>query len=283
MEYFLEINGRKTGPFDAVAMMRKIRGGRVKRTDVVWLGWSGDRVSAFDVPDFHEFFDEYDDLRLQQEMKAVVPMLPTIKDMLVSALDLVMQNLVILVFTGVFLAVAFGGAALLSVIPVLGSALSGVWFFIVLALYQIVLLRKNRMQLVTPDFIVTVFKRFGVHIAIAASIIGVLVLGLPALLAQLADMPLLMMLVLLPGSLVWMVFYFAPLLVVDRGLKGFSALGYSVNMMRRVGGQNLITFYTLLIINYIVAPTGLLLVISLPLTMLAISDMYDNFFNQFEA
>lgn len=80
-----------------------------------------------------------------------------------------------------------------------------------------------------------------------------------------------------------MVFYFAPLLVVDRGLKGFSALGYSVNMMRRVGGQNLITFYTLLIINYIVAPTGLLLVISLPLTMLAISDMYDNFFNQFEA
>jgi hypothetical protein len=283
MEFYLELDGRKQGPFDTIAMIRKIRGGRLKRMDVVWLGWDGDRVSAVDIADFQLIFDEYDEEVFSQEMKPVAQRVYGVKDLIMGGVEFVMQNPIVLVFTGIFFVLGLGGAALFSSIPMAGLLFSSVWFYGVFSVFQVSMLRKNRMQLVTPEFLSVVLIRFGVQLGIASAIMGLIIFGLPGFLAHVTAQPLVMLLMLLPGSVVWMFFFFAPLLIMDRGMKAIPALGYSFNMVRRMGSQNMITIYTTLILNYIVAPSGILLVISLPVTLIAMCELYDSFFNQYEA
>ncbi len=282
MDYYVEVDGRKQGPFDTMALIRKIRGGRLKRMDVIWLGWDGERVSAIDINGFLEIFDEYDEEAFKQEMKPTAQRVYGVKELLVGGVDFLTQNLIVLVFTGVFFVLGLGGGALLSAIPLVGGLFAGFWLYGVFSLYQVSMLRKSRMQLVTPEFLIAVVKRFGLQLMGASVVIGGLLFGLPALLATFTGQPALLFLMLLPGSVMWMFFCFAPLLIVDRGMKGIPALGYSFNMVRQMG-PNMLTIYTILLVNYIAAPTGILLVLSLPVTMVAMCELYDSFFNQFEA
>jgi hypothetical protein len=284
MYYYIEQEGRKVGPFDLISMLRKIRCGRLQRTDIVWLDWSGERVSANQVLELYDIFQEYEDAAESKELARDAPEDMTLVPLLKSGVDTITQHVSFSIFAGLFLAIALMGFGVFqSVLPsVVAYPLACVWSFFLFALFQLGVLKKNRMQIVTPEYYVGIFRRVGFSLFTISVITGLLSAGIPSILAAVMQQPLVMGLLILPGSIIWFLLFFAPLIVADRRISSFAAMGESATLLRRIGLTNLSVLYTIWMLNFIFGFTGILLVVTLPLTVVILCDAYDNYFNHYE-
>lgn len=284
MHYFIEENGRKQGPFDMIAMLRRVRSGRLKRMDVIWLDWAGERVSAYQVPEFEEMFCEYEDGEAGNDVVPDAPANLSLGKLLKDGLEYIVQHVIITVITGALLfAILFGGGIIASLLPaMIGFPLACVWGFLLFALFQIGMLRINRMQIVTPDFFMGVLKRSGLSITIISTVSALLVGGIPVILATMLEMPWLMAWVFFPGSVLWFALFFAPMIAADRRIGALAAMGQSVKLLGRIGANNASVLFTVWMLNFIFGATGILLVITLPLTLIILCDVYDSHFNQYQ-
>jgi hypothetical protein len=284
MYYYIEQEGRKVGPFDLISMLRKIRCGRLQRTDIVWLDWSGERVSANQVLELYDIFQEYEDATESKELARDTPEDMALVTLLKSGVDTITQHVSFSIFAGLFLAIALLGSALLQTIlpSVVAYPLASVWSFFLFTLFQLGVLKKNRMQIVTPEYYAGTFKRVGFSLFTISVITGLLSAGIPSILAAVMQQPLLMGLLILPGSIIWFLLFFAPLIVADRRISSFAAMGESATLLRRIGLTNLSVLYTIWMLNFIFGFTGILLVVTLPLTVVILCDAYDNYFNHYE-
>lgn len=281
-EFYIQHEHRQHGPFDMMSMIRKIRNGQLQRdTMIIIMGEESSRRAA-DITEFYEIFEEVERSGDDGDEGRAVPTFAFMQ-LLKNGTEVLLGNLVTSVYTGMFLLLlsisllvfhqVAGGMGL----AVLGSITGTFLFFF----YQLAILRKIRMQLLNGQFLSSSIKRSGLQLFIVALIIGMAVFGIPLLLAQLLG-PLALALILLPGSLIMMFMFFAPILVADRGMKATEAMRASYASMRSLGRDNFITLYLVMLVNFIGAACLLIpLILTLPISVAALCEIYDDYFNEF--
>lgn len=283
MQYFIEENGQKIGPFDFISMIRKIRCGRLTRKDVVYLDYLGDRVTAGQLSELEDIFTEYDDAIEQTSVAPDVVTNLSLMRLVKDGVEYLERNMIVPVIVGAYLlcVVVCTGILVKRFPEMIAYPLSAVLAFTLFSALQVGMLRKNRMQIVTSEYLSSSIRRSGFSLFTISVITGLLSVGIPCIAAIHFHNPLLYGLIVFPGSFVWFLLFFAPLLVIDRGISSFAAMGHSGTLWRKIGFGNLVVLYTLWMTNYILGATGILLVITLPLTIVVMCDIYDSYFNQY--
>lgn len=280
-EYFIEYESQQYGPYDMMSMIRKIRNGQITRETVLYEAGEETPVRASDVAKFYEVFIELDQ-EIQEDGQDNRLSL-SFKRLFRGAWDLLMMNLVTSVYTGALLlfVVVLGFIAYTAVGGLVGAFLGSILGYFLFGLYQLAILRKTRMQLVTGHFFIALVKRSGLQLLIVSAIAGSLIFAIPLLLSQLLG-PLAMALILIPGSVIMLTLFYAPILVADRGIGATEAIRGSMSAIKSLGGDNFITIYMFFLMNYIGASILLVpLLFTLPMTVAAFCELYDDHLNQF--
>lgn len=281
-EFYIEHERQHVGPYDVMSVIRKIRNGEITRQTLIHE--EGDETSRAvgEDPLFSEIFAEMDREGAGEEGDNKLTL--GIKELFRNATDVLLQNMVMSVFTGIALfliIVSVLGVYMFSHNVVVTSLLGAILGYFLFTLYQMSILRKTRMQLIGKRFFVSLIKRSGRQLLIVSAIIGTLVFALPVLLSQLVG-PLALALILLPGSFVLLAMFYAPILVADRGIGAMAALRGSISAVKSLGRDNIITIYLVLLINFIGAGAFFVpLLITLPLTIAILCEIYDDHLNQF--
>lgn len=281
-EYYIEYESQRYGPYDMMSMIRKIRNGQVTHETIVFEAGEDTPLRASDVARFYEVFIE-----LEQEGQEEGPdskLSLGFKRLFKGAWELLAMNLVASVYTGALLlfVVVFGFAAYATVGEFVGAFLASILGYFLFGLYQMAILRKTRMQLVTGNFFVALVKRSGLQLLIVSAIAGSIIFAVPILLAQITVSPLPLALILIPGSFVMLALFYAPILVADRGIGAFEAIRGSISAIKSLGSDNFITIYMFFLMNYIGASLLLVpLLLTLPMTVAAFCELYDDHLNQF--
>lgn len=282
-EFFIEHERQNYGPYDLMSMIRKIRSGQITAHTVVFSGGEETGRHASDIPVFYEVFMELAREANEESYDGAAPL--TLVGLLKGALETFSLNLILSLYTGTLLLLIIGLCLAIYVLTggILVTALvGGIAGCFLFALYQMAILRKTRMQLVGLGFFIGIIKRCGLALLLVSVITGVFVFAVPIILTE-AVGPVALALILLPGSFIMLAALFAPMLAVDRGMGGIEALRGSCAALRTLGRDNIITLYLLLLMNFIGAAFLLVpLLMSLPLTIAALCEVYDEHLNQFK-
>ncbi len=279
-EFYIEYNHQQLGPYDLMTMIRKIRNGQVTRDTIVQVSSMEGARKAGDWHHFFEVFIEADQERAQGNSSEKRSL--SFVQMIKAGLETLSMNLVMSVYTGIFL-IAFvlivgalfaligGGAVLMLLI--------GIVAYFLFSLYLLAILRKTRMQLLSAQYFKSILKRSGLQLLAVSSLLGLLIFGVPGVIAALTG-PFALALILLPGSVLMMLFLFAPIAVADRGLKAKEAMQFSKQAMKSLGRDNFIALYLVLLVNFIGGTLLLVpLLLTLPVTIAALCEVYDDHFN----
>ncbi len=281
-QYYIEEEHHQLGPFDLISMIRKIRNGQVGRqTPVMVQGEETYRPA--------ESIDDLADVFIEMESSVVVEEAPKVSlgfmQLAKRGAEFFAQNLIMSVYTGVFLLLAVILNTIIATVTGTGPVfiiIAGIIGYFLFSLYLMATLRKARMQLLSGHFFVNMVKRSGLHILGVSALIALPVFVVPTILASLAG-PLLLALILLPGSLLMMWFFYAPFYAADHGMGTIDALSASMHAVRSIGGDNFISLYLVLFVNFIAATIPIFLLLTLPITIGALCEVYDDHFNQFNA
>ena len=283
--YIEEENGQRSGPFDLVSMVRKIRGHRVTPQTMILL----DREETHGRPASHlpEFGDIFKEIAGQQQQVATqepgefrtIRIIPALK----NGIEFVTNNFLATICTGAVLLMQVIAVFLLSMLSFgnsfLHATLAVFVCYFLFAIYQIIILRLSRMQLITPEFLSALLKRSVFPLLIISLAVGFIFL-IPVLLS-LAVSPLALVLILMPGTLLMIPYLYAPLLVYDQGISASEALSLSKKMMKDIGKDNAMTLYMILLINFVAAAFLLIpVILTLPITLAAMSEIYDEYFSR---
>lgn len=279
--YYIDYNHQRLGPFDMVSMMRKIRNGQVIRETAVYLHMEDAPRAAGEYTEFREIFLELERSPAVNETRRMPSL--SFMQMMKRGAENFLENLVTSVYSGIFLVlVCLGVVMVYRTIGggILSACVGAVLGYFLFSLYLLVSLRKVRMQLLSANYLGTLIKRAGKPLLVISLLLGTAVFGIPVALAMLAG-PLALTLILLPGSLVMMLFLYAPVLAADRGLGVGEALRQSVTLVQSTGPNNFVALYLVLLVNFIAAAFPVLLLFSLPVTLAALCEVYDDHFNEF--
>lgn len=276
MDYFVQNGNQQQGPYDAVAIIRKIRNFTISADTVLFREYEESGVPAIQMPEFHDIFRD-----LEEESalpgSIAVPRLTfagTIKD----GFEFLKHHTSSTVLTGVML---FGWlfsvvifSKFVSGIPL--GILSSVTGYFLFVMYQLCILRKSRMQLLTREFYRAMFKKYWLRLLTVSFITSASVFFLPVAVGAFAGPVTEYFLILIPGTFILTFLFFAPMLVFDRGISAGQAIKMSIVNLRRLGFDNVLVIYLLILVNF--SP---LIIITLPVTMGALCEIYDSHFNEY--
>ena len=253
MEYFLDKNGQKVGPYDMMSIIKKIKNGSITSSDKIIDGLGGEPELIIDVPKFKAIFnDDLEENFASKDSSAKTYKIKklSLKNLLKGGVEFLKNNQDISLTVGMFLIIAIIGNMIFFSAVGMGfifAVISSIWNYFILALLQIAILRKARMQLLSFEYFKKTIKRFGVQLGICSVILGIVVFAVPSILSILLDSQYPLMLILVPGSFLLMVFFYAPLIIVDHGVTAKMALGQSLSFIKNSGAENFIILYTLMV------------------------------------
>lgn len=282
MEYFLLVDGKKQGPFDMIAMIKKIKNGNLNADSMVARAIDGEYIKATEIQEVANLLEEH--ANPDVTVRAVNVQM-TLKVSVQEGIELwVRRVLDYTLIAGVFLAVGFGVKALFKTILPIGSVLSSYFgCMVVMSLFCVFcyyVLETKRSQSVD-------FKDF--FRATKRNYLGFLLLSMPLslfimLYSVSMEFGLLASFVTL---LVITLLVFVPFLAMDGGMGVLNAAKLSVKKVLSLGGDNFGVILAIISINLFTAilPSlikpellGLGLFISIPITISALAYIYDQIF-----
>ena len=284
-QYFiLDDVGNRAGPHDLVYVVKKIRSGAINKDTMIALDRTSPAYKAEEIGEIADFLEEatpeavsINDISMKKNK--------TLSQWLKNGWNFLQANQLSTLYSGcyvVFLLLSTGVVAVMfpPALVVLGYASCFILAQYIFTGYLYSVLRMVRGQPVDinfirlkmmphrkPLFISSIMMSFfiicGILLMIAggtASIIGLLIVALP-------------------GFYKLTIFIFAPLLILDKGMNFWDALETSRKTVRAKGMEMTGIIFALLIINFLFGLLFLIpMIISLPITMAAISEMYDETF-----
>lgn len=275
-DYYIFDGNRRVGPYDMVAIIRKIRNYSVFRETPLYRDFDEEAQPAVRMPEFYDVFNE-----LEQEPtlsdKRELPRL-TFPATLKSGYEFLKLNTFSTVLTGLMLLVFLVSVAVFS--KVIGGIPLGIivstFGYFAFVIYLLCIHRKSRMQLLTREFYHITFRKCGLRLLVVATITAATVFYLPIFIGAFAGPAVEYFLILIPGTFILTFLFFAPLLIVDRGMKPIPALKASIHNLRSLGFDNTLVIYLLILLNF--SP---LVIITLPITLGALCEIYDTHFNEY--
>ncbi|GEM_PF-2884432 len=292
LEYYITHADKKIGPYDLLSVMRQIRNRKLKSEDLISNNFFETGEPAISFPQLREIFveletptepekREFTELHLRILARDGLDMLQTTPMLSVLAgVALLIATLGIILFAQIFTPMNAASAASLQD-KVIFVLLSACWGGFVFSIFEVLMLRKSRVQLITSDFVLGILKDYGLRIFIASSLINALLFAIPILLFIYLKSPMMLMLIIFPSSFMMLLCLFVPQIITDRDVGIFSAIKTSASLTFRVGMDNFTVIYMLLLVNLIAACFVLPLLLTLPATIIAINMVYDDYFNEY--
>ena len=269
MKFYIVDNGKKEGPFDLLAMIRKIRSGAIDQDTLLMIDGQDEIQPAIEIPKLQDIFLE------KEESDANAQNLSLRKQSLSSSLRsgwmFYQSNQISTVYTGVFilsliLATSFFHFITSGIFRVPGYMMATIAGFFGLSIYMFLILRMNRGQPTDINYIKQITLEYVKPLLISSCCI--------AIMASVG------FLLIIPGLFIFSIYIFTPLLIVDHKMEFWDAMETSRKLVMGSGIDNMGIIFALVVINFI---GGLLiflpLLFTLPVTMSALCDMYDELFN----
>lgn len=278
MEYYIKDTDKPDGPYDMMAIIRKVRNGTVTADSPLATSIFEEPKAASQYPELHDFFSEE-----REEMPSIAAMggprgPRNLKSLLRTGTDFLKQNHFAAVFSGLFMIawLLFASVFMFNhniIMSVIGIALS--YFLLGGYLYGVV--RYARGNPVTPGLIIGRMAQTAVNMLVVALVVAIVMLPGVMLTVMLGpEMLFLSLPILFIFLLVILTFLaFAPLLVTDKQRDFWDAIQGSARFITKNNGQYLGTVFALIALNFLLLP---LMPIILPITMGALAEVYDEHF-----
>ena len=283
----------KLGPFDLMAMVKKIRNGKVLANTPIYIEEEAEPVPAMQIEALQEFLQEADPAIASTPTPAASPAPSpaannsgTIKlsvgGLFRSGLKFLEENQSITVVTGGFLLVAISiNMGLSLIVPgILFSVLAATVSCYCFIFYFILILRKTRYQQITGDFFDEMLRSNAVRAAGLALVLALLPFILPLILMEVLH-PAAIVLALFPGMFFFVMLMYAPLIMSDHEhYTPMQSIGRSRAFIYRLGTENMGVLFSLWMINFLGMFLFLPLFITLPVTISAMAEVYDAHYNE---
>lgn len=275
-EYYVEHGPIFDGPYDLMAMIRKVRNGSVHEHTQVRVGNSGVSKSARDYPELKELFDSQHEVESRTSIAA--PRRASFSSLLHSGMDFLRHNHTAALFSGVWMIFWL----VVAMIFMGGGSLGGIWLgiFINYLLFTMFfcgilhLVRGNPLGL--GNILKSMVARTKVLLPATLIISGLMMPGV-LVVHRLGDgvYPITMPLLFLVTLLVFTFTLFVPLMVVEKGqgLKASFALSFRLIKGK---GETLGIHFALVALNFVLLP---IMPITLPITMGALAEDFDEAMN----
>jgi hypothetical protein len=270
--YLIGSHQERQGPYDLVAMVRKIRTGKLMADNPVVMGNNDSAKPAAEWPELKPFFAEAEE---SDSIIAVNPRKPLSFVALVrDGLEILSHNPRIYLYTGVYLLVNLGLTMASIDLPFLIKYAVFLGYLIALCFYMHVMHRSINGQVIDWSYAALRLRQSIKDIAIAGSIAFIpfiAVYVLPPRVVLLITVPLLTLLI---------TFYlFTPLLLIEGKQKFWPALENSRLKVMQMGIHNFTVLFGLIVANYAgLLILGVPVLFTLPLTVIAICRIYEEMF-----
>jgi len=285
-EYYIISGKTQKGPYDVVALVRKIRNGALTATTQLQLAGSPEPKPAQDWPELAEFFvEKKEDRPAAAERGTMQPR--SLGKALHTGMAFLQRNQFSTLFSGIYvLIIVTISAAIMMVVPIPLRPISFMlWFvigYLLLGCYMLVVLRLTRGQPVDLNYVVTKLGPTGKSMLMSSLIISLpayLGIGLLTSHLPIAALVVGLLVFIIPGLFMMALYAFAPLLILDQGYDFWDAMETSRKAVTKSGLENAGVIYALFVINFLAALCVMIpMAITLPITTGALAEMFDEMF-----
>lgn len=261
--YYIYQDEKKLGPYDLVSLIKKIRNGTLAPHTLVASDSSEPQAAEF-LPELNEFFaipsghqeHHHPSGRIQQM---------TLSHVLKTGLHFLQGNQSSAIHTGMFIFCCILFVVLTWKLGVIGHIIAAILSFAAFGIYMLCILRLTRGQTIEVGFI---------HRRVMALLLPFLISSaIVSLLAMIG-----LVLIAIPGLFILTFYIFTPLLVLDKGMDFWDAMETSRRTVLSSGTDLIGIIFSLVVITFVSTLFILPLLIALPITVSAISEIYDEFF-----
>ncbi len=283
--FIISESGQKAGPYDLVGVVKKIRNGSLTADMLVSTVDDETQKPAKEWHELAEFLQEQaEEAQKSDEVHKLKSVSLTTR--LRNGWNFLQHNQLSTIFSGLFvLFVLFSfGFVSLAIPPALRMFFHGVFLILIqffFAGYCYSVLRMVRGQPVDFSFVRKKMSPIKKELILASFIMSFFVIfGLLFILSGIKIISSIGLLITaLPGFYMMSLYIFAPLLILDKDVEFWEALEMSRKTVRASGIENIGVIFSLLIINFLAGMAFLIpMIVTLPITIAAISEMFDESF-----
>jgi hypothetical protein len=285
-EYYIITDESRAGPYDIVALVRKIRNGSLTQDTLVEADASKQVKPAQEWSELVDFFSNDNEEVIENTAGHLQS--HSLTRTLEGGVRFLQSNLISTVFSGVLILAVFFLLAISLLLPdsmhLPGYIICFILSHFLLSFYMLSVLRMTRGQPVD----IYIFSKIVPHIGqlfLASLLITIPAdIGLGFLVSGLTDSSWVIAIIGLfifavPGLLALALFAFSPILIFDQNYKVFKAMQISFKSIVKSGTENTGVLFSLLAINFVAGLFALLpMAITLPITTSALTEIYDEFF-----
>lgn len=277
MEYYIKDTEKPDGPYDLMAIIRKVRNGAVKEDTLLAESLFEEPKPASQYKELQDFFNEERD-ELQSIAAAGPRRARSLGALLRSGTDFLKQNHFVAVYSGLFMIAWLLLAMVFMFKHSVVMALVGIALcYFLMGGYLYGILRYVHGNPVTPGLVIGRMAQTAVNMAVVSCVVAAVML--PGVLLSVSmgpgmlvvSMPILFIFLLLVMTLL----AFAPLLITSKGRDFWDAMLGSLRVVTANKGQHLGNVFALVAMNFILLP---LMPVVLPITMGALAELYDEHF-----
>jgi hypothetical protein len=285
-EYYIIAGKTQKGPYDLVALVRKIRNGSLTATTLLQLGATSEPKAAQEWAELAEFFTAKKEERAAPAERGTLQA-RSLGKALQTGMHFLQRNPFSTLFSGIYvLLIITISAAIMMTVPVTLRPISFmIWFvlgYVLLGCYMLVVLRLTRGQPVDLNYVVTKLGPTGKSMLFSSALISLpAYLGIGLLTSHLPIAALVVGLLVftIPGLFMMALYAFAPLLILDQGYDFWDAMETSRKAVTKSGMENTGVIYALFVINFLAALCVMIpMAITLPITTAALAEMFDEMF-----
>lgn len=276
MEYYIKEGEKPDGPYDMMAIIRKVRNGSVKEETLLATTLFEEPKPALDYEEFADFFLDEDDDEGANGFAAREPR--GLTTLLSGGVEFLKHNMSAAMYSGLFMiAWVIIAMALMSkgsiVLTLCGIGLC--YFFMGGYLYGIQ--RFVRGNPVTPGIVLAKIGNTAVNMGVVSLVVAVLMLP-PVMIAYMMGEDLLFVtlpIIFIALLSIFTVLSFTPLLITYKHLDFWDAMRESLRVVTMNKGANLGNVFGLMALNFLFC---FAMPVVFPITMAALVDLYDEHF-----
>ncbi len=286
IQYNIITGKTKTGPYDIVMIVRKIRNGSVTGDTLIQTSDSDIIKPAIEWAQLAEFFTETKDEWTESVAEGHLHHHNLLRT-LSGGWRFLQRNHISSVFSGLLvLALIFMVAAIhLTMTPAfrifayMASVMVGHFLF---SCYMLVILRTVRGQPVDGPYLQSKILPVIGQLLISSLLISfIAIIGLALLVtSNVVEVSVVGLVIITIGLFVLTIYAFAPLLILDQQYDFWDAMEASRKSVMKSGAENIGVLFGLFVINFIAGLAILLpMALTLPITTGALAEIYDEMFS----
>lgn len=257
--YYIETEKGRDGPHDLIDVMRRIRTGRITGDTLIYVDGDASFRRAADIPEIALFFDRSESAPAPGAERA-----PTIRRLLTSGWQFILNNNAMTVYAGGLLLVTF--ILTLSFVVMFGAAAGAAlgWcaFVVLHHLYMLFVLRMYRRQPVGDDFYQRQLSPVLPTLMLSSAVLAIMMAGG-------------WLLGIVPGMAVAVIYIFVPFLILDRRYSMIEAMHASRLLLGKHGTRTLALGACLALMHLFCILLVFPIPVSLPLFSAALAELYE--------